>query len=142
MKKILTAVVLALALTSTASAQSPNFSTIATKLTGKTVTVNRGITPTTEALTDTSTNMVTLRPHIWNELTAPYAYMRTPWAVAIFAHELGHIVRGMSELDANCWARANLYRVARALGWGPHMAKVITHWGLKDSRTFCTEGGE
>ena len=42
----------------------------------------------------------------------------------------------MSEGDANCYAHDNLYRTARSLGFGPHKAKLITYWGLQDSRTF------
>jgi len=57
----------------------------------------------------------------------------TPSAVEVFAHEGGHIVKGMSEGDAECYAKANIRRAARLLGFGPHKADVIKAQALFDA---------
>ena len=124
----------------TQATASPNrLSTAASGLAGKPVSVEHAPIATVDAYADLPLSRIVVRPRFWKTLNAipAYNYATTPWAVAIFAHEVGHIVRGVSENDAACWATDNMYRVARVLGFGPHKAKVVAKWARQDQRAYC-----
>ena len=77
-----------------------------------------------EGGTWTDTAEVQLEPPVCRALVR-WTWLRSPRAVAVFAHEAAHIVRGMSEAEANCYAAQNIYRAARLVGFGPNKAKII-----------------
>ena len=137
----LTAVFLVGAFATQAVAQSSDrLSATATRLAGKPVTVESGIPKggrRGETWVDEA--RIVIRPRIWKTLSAipRYDYATTPWAVGTFAHEVGHIVRGMDENAAACWANPNMYRVARSLGFGPHRAKVVARLARQDQIAYC-----
>ena len=137
----LTAVFLVGAFATQAVAQSSDrLSATETRLAGKPVTVESGIPKAgTRAETWVDEARIVIRPRIWKTLSAipRYDYMTTPWAVGTFAHEVGHVVRGMSENEAACFANESMYRVARSLGFGPHKAKVVAKWARQDQRAYC-----
>ena len=143
MRLTLLAIATALIVVGAADGSPASLSVAATKVAGEPVTIQQGIPVSgTRAETHVDEGIIVVRPRDIRLLSSRvFDVSKTPWVVALLAHEIGHVVRDtgqdVNEIRAACWARANVYRVAQALGHGPYRARTIAKFAKQDQLLTC-----